>query len=192
MRKGQKLPEEVKKHLSEVIKKKYESGELSRYNKGQFKKGHIPFNKGKKMPEEVYKKCAGTMFKKGNKPQKCFPINAEKKTRCSKGYIYTYVKVNDIPCAGNKNWKNKAHLIYEKAHNCTINPKKEAVIFLDGNRENFNIDNLFLVSRKELRFLNAKYNKIDVYTDNSELTKSNVLISRLRLKIKEKENKNEN
>ena len=34
----------------------------------RFKKGHATYNKGKKMPKELYKKCAHTMFKKGQLP----------------------------------------------------------------------------------------------------------------------------
>jgi len=93
---------------------------------GHFEKGHIPQNKGKKMKPEQYKKCAGTMFKKGHIPHNHRPVGSE---RIGKdGYI-------EIKVAEPKKWKGKHVKIYEDYHGPVSKGCK--VIFLDKNNRNF-------------------------------------------------------
>ena len=93
----------------------------------RFKKGMIPYNKGKKgsMSPEQYEKCKATMFKKGNIPQNHRPIGSERIDRDG----YTYIKV-----AEPNKWKLKHRLLWEE-HNGPI-PHKHRLIFADGNRQN--------------------------------------------------------
>ena len=58
------------------------------------------------------------------------------------------------------------------------------VIFLDGNKENFDPDNLAVVTRKELMILNHE----KMLTADKDLSKTGVLVAKLKMKIKEKEN----
>src|SRR5690606_30714992 len=51
------------------------------FKKRQFKKGHVPYNKGKKLKEyatpEAIERMKKTQFKKGNKPKNTKPDYAE-------------------------------------------------------------------------------------------------------------------
>lgn len=60
----------------------------------------------------------------------------------------------------------------------------QLVIFLDGNKENFDPDNLAVVTRKELMILNHE----KMLTADKDLSKTGVLVAKLKMKIKEKEN----
>lgn len=134
---------------------------------GRFKKGNIPVNKGTKGLTGANK----TSFKKGNKPHNYLPIGTEK----IKNDGYVWVKINDP----NK-WKQKHVLIWEK-HNGP-KPKGSAILFGDGYRYNFDIDNLILVTRKQLLILNR--NKL--IQNDADLTRTGVVIADIYQKINEK------
>ncbi len=61
------------------------------------------------------------------------------------------------------------------------------VIFADGNKKNFNIENLILVSRKELAVLN----KNKLLRDNAELTNIGIAIAKIKIAIADKKRKKE-
>lgn len=61
------------------------------------------------------------------------------------------------------------------------------MIFLDGDRSNFDLSNLMIVTRKEAAIINHERLQIK---GNQELSKSGVLVAKLKLKIKEKSNEN--
>ena len=109
----------------------------------RFKKGNVPFNKGKEMPSEVYEKVKATMFKKGNRPYNWKPDGSivERKDTDLSGRVYMYYKVRDSKWIlyHNKIWID---------HNGPI-PKKCIVRFIDGNTRNCDISNLEMVSMKE-------------------------------------------
>jgi hypothetical protein len=135
---------------------------------GQFKKGHVPFNKGKK---GVITGGQATQFKKGHKPWNYMPVGSERVN--GDGYV-------DIKIADPNKWKPKHHIIWEKAYGQI--PKGYAVIFGDGNRFNFDINNLILVSRGQLALLN-KHNLIQ---NDADLTRTGVIIADLYKKIGER------
>lgn len=67
------------------------------------------------------------------------------------GYIFVKVADNPLPKnytskQRNKNWKAKHRLVWEKAHGEI--PKDHLVVFLDGDKTNFDLNNLYLISRK--------------------------------------------
>lgn len=148
------------------IKAYKKNHKLSSELNGQFKKNHIPANKGKKGM------CGWkpTEFKKGHIPQNYMPVGNERVN--GDGYI-------DIKIADPNKWKGKHILIWEK-HNGPI-PKDHVVIFGDGNKRNFNLDNLILVSRQQLLILNR--NKL--IQKDTDLTKTAVLIANVYQKIYE-------
>ncbi|MFT8352176.1 HNH endonuclease signature motif containing protein [Clostridium saccharoperbutylacetonicum] len=136
---------------------------------GTFPKGHIPYNKGTKgIIHEGSKKA---WFKKGQIPINWRPVGSERVTIDG----YTEIKISEP----NK-WRLKQQIIWEK-ENGKI-PKGYVVIFGDGNKSNFDIDNLILVSRKQLLVMNN--NKL--IKDNSDLTKTGVIIADVLLKIGER------
>ena len=132
---------------------------------GYFKKGSTPWNKGLK----GYMGANKTSFKKGAIPPNQVPIGTESITKG--GYIK--VKVGEP----NK-WKLKQRYIYEQ-HYGEI-PNNYNVIFADRNIQNFDINNLVLVSKAEMLILNN--NKL-IYEDN-ELTKVGVNIAKVIDKVK--------
>lgn len=111
----------------------------------EFKKGLIPFNKGRK---QIVYMCAQNIlnsqkgcFKKGDTPHNRLPIGSE---RISKdGYIE--VKVQDGKYNGNYEFK---HRLMWKEHHGPI-PKGMVVIIKVGNRQNFTINDLELISHRE-------------------------------------------
>ena len=147
-------------------------------NDGCFKKGNKPINKGKKwdeyMSNEGQANSRKTCFKKGNKPSNAVPIGTEK-MRYSGSHPndpgYVYVKVTDGK--GNKNWIPKQHLIYEQ-HYGKI-PEKSKVIFADGNRFNFDIDNLILLSNSEELVMNR--NKL--FSTDKDITNTGAILAKL-------------
>ena len=136
---------------------------------GRFEKGHKPWNKGLK---GLSLGGQETWFKKGNKPLNYRPVGSERINVDG----YTEIKVADP----NK-WRLKHNVIWEKEHGPI--PKGHAIIFADGNRQNFDLDNLLLVSRRQLAILNKR----GLIKDNADLTKVGVKIAELQLKISEKE-----
>jgi len=104
--------------------------------KGQFKKGLIPHNKGKKLSQETKEKLKPTMFKRGNRPHNAQPVGTE--TKDKDGYVW-------VKIAEPSEWKLKHHIAYGEPV-----PTGHKVIFLDGNKYNFERGNLQLVSNAEL------------------------------------------
>lgn len=154
------------------IKAYYKNHKLNCGLTGYFPKGNIPFNKGKKGIS--YEGMKATQFKKGNKPANWVPLGTE---RLSKdGYIE--VKIADGKL--NKNWKAKHIFIWETTNGPV--PKGHVVIFGDGDKRNFDIDNLLLVSRAQLVRLNQK----KLIQSDAELTKTAILIVDIQNKIGER------
>lgn len=139
--------------------------------KGFFKKGQIPVNKGKKMPPELYEKVKHTFFKKGHVSDNYRPIGSERVS--VDGYVE--IKVQDPSI-----WKLKHRLVWED-NNGKIKQGFN-VQFKDGNRENCEISNLYLITRKD----QVIQNSIHRYPD--ALQKAIRLNHKLNRIIKEKEN----
>ena len=132
---------------------------------GRFEKGHATWNKGTK----GLTKANVTSFKKGQKPHNYKPLGSERITKDG----YCEVKVSDT----GRRWRPKHVLIYEKHHGKV--PKGSAVIFLDGDKRNFDIDNLYLVTRSQLAMLN----KNSLIQKDAELTKTAINVVDLMKKI---------
>lgn len=112
-------------------------------NSGCFKKGNVPFNKGKKGCCAVG--CEKGWFKAGHRPSTTHPVGTE--LQRSDGY--TWIKI-----AEPRSWKEKHRIIWE-AENGAI-PAGHIVTFFDGNKSNFAIENLSLISREENAVLNRR------------------------------------
>lgn len=147
------------------LQRRYGINLRTRINRGCFKKGNVPVNKGTKGLYNVGGNS--TSFKKGNIPANHREIGEERLTK--DGYIQ--VKVQD-GCL-NKNWQLKHRYIYEQ-HYGKI-PEGYNVIFLDGNRQNFDINNLKLVSRAEDLIMNR--NKL--FAKDKEITNTGTIIAKV-------------
>lgn len=79
---------------------------------------------------------------------------------------YTWVKIEDP-----KKWKLKHVLLWEK-HNGSI-PKNHVIIFGDKDKTNITLDNLILVSRKQL----VRMNQHGLIGSDAELTKTGVIVA---------------
>lgn len=157
---------------SRMIKSYKANNKLNSGLTGKFRKGQTPHNKGKKMPKEVYEKVKHTMFAKGNVPPNHRPVGSE---RISKdGYI-------EVKVAEPNKWRLKQRVVYEEAKGKI--PEGCPIIFLDGNKRNFDIDNLRCVTRSELLYLNC-----NGLNNSNEITETGILMARLdRAKNKKKQ-----
>lgn len=133
---------------------------------GRFEKGNVPVNKGTKGVNKPNK----TSFKKG---MKC--IN-KREVGSERVNIYGYVEVK---VAEPDKWAFKHKVVWEK-HNRPIR-KGEVIIFADRNRNNFDINNLILISNKQLIMLNR--NKL--IKNDADLTRVGITIANIYLKVKD-------
>ena len=156
---------------SRTIKSYKANNKLNSGLTGKFRKGQTPHNKGKKMPKEVYEKVKHTMFAKGNVPPNHRPVGSE---RISKdGYI-------EVKVAEPNKWRLKQRVVYEETKGKI--PEGCPIIFLDGNKRNFDIDNLRCITRSELLYLNC-----NGLNNSNEITETGILMARLdRAKNKKK------
>lgn len=144
-----------------------------RNNKGQFVKGMAPWNKGKHF--KAGGRSAETRFKKGLKPPKYQKIGTITKHKDG----YTFIKLAE------HKWQLYQRYIWQEHHQKKLK-KSQTVLFLDGNKNNFSPDNLMAISRKELLIIN--HERL-LTKDSSDLSKTGVLIAKLKVKINDKKEK---
>lgn len=164
----------VKAMISLAFKHGLHNERDTRFNKGweptQFKKGHVPFNKGRRGVDG----WKPTQFKKGHKPWNYKPVGTERTN--TDGYV-------ELKIADPNKWKGKHILLWEEANGPI--PRGHVVIFADRNQQNVTLDNLLLVSRREL----AVMNKRGLIANSMELTKTGIAVADIYLKIGERKNK---
>ena len=107
---------------------------------GRFEKGHIPFTAGTK---GLVKPNSGN-FQKGHTRSDIAPLGAER-FESKDGYILVKVAQPNV-------WKFKHRIVWEAAHGKPA--KNEVIIFKDGNILNCSLDNLEVITRRELLWLN--------------------------------------
>lgn len=158
--------------------------ERGRFRKGEhpspateFKKGHIPFNKGMKqseyMSQEVIEKTRLTQFKKGSTPPRYREIGS---TRiCRDGY--REVKT------GRDEWKREHNVVWEREHGAI--PKGYTVIHLNCDKLDNDINNLHLVSMPVL----AVMNRLRMFSTDRDVTLTAIHIAELKLAINKKAKK---
>jgi hypothetical protein len=144
---------------------------------GFFPKGHVPLNKGRKGF------CAPGSekgwFQKGDKPVNWRPVKSERFD--VNGYVA--VKVSNTAMPVQRRWKMKHVVIWEKAHGPV--PEGSIVIFLDNNKLNLALDNLFMVTREE----HAVMCRMNMYTKNRDATKANIAIAKIKTAIANRKRK---
>jgi hypothetical protein len=150
------------------IKGYYARNKLDSGLTGRYTKGHVPFTKGKK---KYWLGGEETQFKKGNVPVNHKPVGSERVSVDG----YTEIKV-----AEPNKWKMKHVVIWEE-YNGKI-PKSNCVIFGDGDKQNIDISNLMLVSRKQL----VRLNQNGLIQGDIELTRTGIIIADVMSKIGER------
>ena len=120
-------------------------------NKTQYKKGNIPYNKGKKMSKETREKVKHTFFQKGHKPHNekfdgYISTRKHKKT----GTIYKVIRVSlgHFKYLHVYNWEKKNGPV----------PEGFIVIFKDGDTMNCDSENLKIITKAENMNRNSLYN----------------------------------
>lgn len=138
----------------------------------RFRPGEKSWITGKRFPGRTNDGC----FLPGHRSANAVPIGTDRK---SDGY--TWVKIQDGH--KNRNWKLKQRLVWEENHGPI--PDGYNVIFIDGNRDNFDIENLELVSQQELYYAGVRRG----LTDDQELNRSIIAAARLDAAIYNAEKK---
>lgn len=119
------------------------------HNPGCFAKGLTPWNKGAKFDSGG--RSHETRFKPGHKPANWKPIGSERVSK--EGYLQR--KVTDTgypPC----DWVAVHHLVWRAAGREI--PPQHHLTFKDGNKRNFALDNLALVSFVDMMRHNTCHN----------------------------------
>jgi hypothetical protein len=141
---------------------------------GRFYKGQVSWNKGKHMTPEQYAICSRTMFRKGHEPTNHREVGSERIS--VDGYI-------EIKVAEPNHWRLKHRVIYEQHYGIKLS-SNDAIIFVDGNRLNLDIDNLERLSRSELVRLNQ-----DGLRGDEAMNRSAIALAKLKAKLGEVKNR---
>lgn len=142
--------------VSQVANFKASHGVKSGTVGGRFVKGQKSWNKGRPqsewMSEEAIERTKGTRFKKGQLPHNTREVGEERLTK--DGYVQVHVRQHKKEKL-NDQWVLKQRLVWEQAHGMPV-PEGCKVIFCDGDRTNFDPDNLMLVTHEELMRMNQE------------------------------------
>lgn len=147
-------------YFSKCLRKVNVDYKYEKYNAGCFKRGFSAWNKGVKtdVKPRRYDKNGDVIWIEK-------PVGSEYIT--NDGYTIVKTKAPNF-------WEYKQRVIWKKTHGEI--PSNHVIIFADGNKSNFDIDNLICVSRNELRQLNLHRLK----KDDADLTKVGIGIVKLK------------
>lgn len=139
-----------------------------------FKKGQVPFNKGKKietwMKPEMIAKLKKTSFQKGQLPHNTLYDGAIRTRRDTSGLSYQYIRV------GKAKWELLHRHVWQQHYG--LIPAGMVVAFKDGNQLNCHSENLKLITASE----NMLRNSIQRYP--KEVIEVIKVVSKLKRKIK--------
>lgn len=116
----------------------------------RFQAGLVPWNAGRRSVSGG--RSIETRFKPGQKPHTWRPIGTERLTK--EGYLER--KIRDT-CVTKNDYKPVHHIVWEEAGRGEI-PPGHVLAFKDGNKRNFALDNLELLTRKQLMARNTIHN----------------------------------
>lgn len=119
-----------------------------------------------------------TTYSKDYHPKK-LSIGTER--RGSGGKICVKVSDLDLPSGNSSNWKQKSRVVYENFYGEI--PKGNTIIHLNGDVNDFEIENLYCVSRKVMACLMRN----NWYKENSEITLTAIKCAELMCSLKESE-----
>lgn len=134
---------------------------------GHFQKGEKSWNEG--MKGLRFEGSEKGWFKKGQRPINYRPVGSERV--CSReGYVL--IKVQDEG-EYQERWRLKHNVVWEE-HNGKI-PDDHVIVFLDSDRQNTDISNLAMISRRVLQMMNQQ----DLFTNDPETTKVGITLAKL-------------
>lgn len=156
----------------------YKNHHLNSGLTGRFSKGHVPWTKGKTQAEiagseEAYIRMRDHCFKAGHMPHNHLPVGTE----LVKNDGYWWRKI-----AEPNKWRQLHILIYEEIHEVRLG-REDVIIFLDGNRNNLDPENLCRITRREHRVMNTK----GLRSESAEITKTGLQVARLAIAIRGRE-----
>jgi len=121
----------------------------------RFSKGHVPANKGLRRPGWSPGRMKETQFKpgvlNGVAKRRFKPVGS---TRLVDGYLYR--KISAVPGPWTVNWKLESILVWERAHGPV--PAGHALVFRNHDRTDVRLENLDLITRRELMARNTVQN----------------------------------
>ena len=127
------------------------------------------------MGREQYAKCQATMFHKGDIPANHMEVGEY--THTTDGYLIRKVQEKGTQ-------RERFEYVHRKVweeHNGPI-PDGKMVSFLDGNKDNCDIDNLVLLDNKE----NLEMNRSNLRFSNAEFTKVGVTVAKLKVAARQR------
>jgi hypothetical protein len=122
----------------------------------QFKRGHVPANKGLRRPGWAPGRMAETQFKRGQRNGvAAMRYMAVGSTRLVDGYVYR--KVADVPnVSWTRNWVLEHRRVWEEANGAI--PKDHVLVFLNGDKLDIGLHNLECITHAELLARNSIHN----------------------------------
>lgn len=152
-------------YFSKCLRKVNVDYKYEKCNAGCFKRGFSAWNKGIKIgvKPRKYDENGDVIWLEKS-------IGSERVDK--KGYTLVKTKVPNT-------WEYKQRVIWKEIHGEI--PDKHIIIFADGDKSNFDVNNLICVSRNELRLLNLHKLK----KDDAELTKTGLNIAKIMIKLVE-------
>lgn len=146
---------ELSRRMMEIFGRKHSDGSL---------KQHCRASLG-------IKKAHGLVY--DTTPKNKAPIGSISRWGCRKT-----IKIDETSGPGHDGWVSYGRYIYEQAHGKL--PDDYQVIHIDGDQENFDLNNLLAVNRKEHAILSAHR-----WHGKGDITKTGVKYAKLTLKLKE-------
>ncbi|MFJ5716564.1 HNH endonuclease signature motif containing protein [Neobacillus sp. NPDC093127] len=132
--------------------------------------GKAPPNKGTK---GLYNVGGNeTSFKKGQRPNNYKPVGSERIDQ--EGYLL--IKVSDDG-PWHKRWRHKHKVLWEEVNGPI--PRGHVLLFADQNKQNLALDNLILITNKQLAVLNRRA----LIHKDADLTKTGIVIADIYSKI---------
>lgn len=112
-------------------------------------------------------------FQEGNLPENTKPIGYERITK--DGYVEVKVKMRPSRVDCNDNFVAKHRLIWEQLHGPI--PDDCVVIFKDGDKQNFDPDNLALVTKAQ----RLQMSRRGLFSSDPELTEAGIMVARVQV-----------
>ncbi len=135
---------------------------------GQFKKGHKSWNQGKHPPSVG--RMAETQFKKGHESKNKLPVGTISQRRDGK-----FIKISDTE------WQKYNQYVWEQAHGEKM-PEGSVIISLDRDTNNYDPNNLMLVTHAEL----CQINRCMKLTGEKDINKAIIYVAKLKTATQEK------